>query len=463
MAVIDELLIGLGFEYDPSEMQQFRRDIDQTTNAIKSLAKIAAVGAAAITGIVVTSTAASDELGKMADEVNTTTEDLDGLSFALSRSGGEANQMGKSLRDLSIRFVEASRGEGSALKAFKQLGIRFNDINGDMKTTGDLFIEISEKIKDFSRAEQIEFADKFGLRDSIRLIQQGPEAIREMIAEAEALGVVTAEDSKIAASFQDSLTDLFKIIAQIGRIITREFAPILEDTNRAFIEWWKNNKLLIETEFPKWVETASKAMKLLLLATGAWIASRLLFHIQAAVILFRALTVSVLLANAAILLLPILITGAIASLVLLAEDAKIFFEGGESFIGDMIEKFPKWKTELEVIAKIFKTMADLVELIFKGWSNLFYLFDNFSIDKMNEVLGNLPGFIGFGLEQGVDSIIGEGTVESVRAADAKATRYVIDKIDIVVQGGIDTAETIAESVMNVFQSSTEELSSGVDQ
>ena len=43
MAIIDELLVGLGFEYDPKEMKQFKEDVGKTTGVIKGLARAAAV------------------------------------------------------------------------------------------------------------------------------------------------------------------------------------------------------------------------------------------------------------------------------------------------------------------------------------------------------------------------------------------------------------------------------------
>ena len=102
MAIIDELLVGLGFEYDPKEMKQFKEDVGKTTGVIKGLAKAAVAGAVAITGLTIASTRASDEQGKLADEIGDTVENIDALQFALERSGGSADGMTSSLRGLGI-------------------------------------------------------------------------------------------------------------------------------------------------------------------------------------------------------------------------------------------------------------------------------------------------------------------------------------------------------------------------
>ena len=62
MAVIDSLLVELGFEYDPEELKQFNKDLDKTVGLIKKLAAVAVASAVALTGLAVASTAASDDV-----------------------------------------------------------------------------------------------------------------------------------------------------------------------------------------------------------------------------------------------------------------------------------------------------------------------------------------------------------------------------------------------------------------
>ncbi len=221
MALIDELLVGLGFEYDPKEMNEFKEDVSKTTGVIKNLARMAVVGAAAITGLAVASTRASDEQGKLADEIGDSVENIDALQFALERSGGSADGMTSSLRSLSIRAAEAARGVGSGVEAFGLLGISATNSNGDLKKSSDLMLEVSQRFQGLNKSQQIDLADKLGLSDSIRLLQQGPAAIRELTDEARALGVTTAEDAAAAAEFQDGLTNIWKIVKQVSRVLAR--------------------------------------------------------------------------------------------------------------------------------------------------------------------------------------------------------------------------------------------------
>lgn len=322
-------------------------------------------------------------------------------------------------------------------------------------------LEVSQRFSGLSKAKQIELADKLGIKDSIRLLQQGPKAIRELTEEAMALGVTTAEDAELAAEFQDSLTDLWKITKHISRLLVRELVPIMKEMSDTFVEWWKANKQLIEQNLPDWIDKATTAIKLLVVATGAWIAMRLVGHVMALVAMFKALSVSAMVANVSALLLPILIASAVAALALLAEDAKVFFEGGDSFIGDMIEKYPKWNSQLTTTAAIFATLSDLTGMIFEGWAGIIGLFDNFSLDGLKEVVSNLPGFLGD--LTGLSTVGGGGLIPEIGNSVSNASNTVVDKIEIIVQGGADTAENIADAVLNVFQQTSQDLNTAVDQ
>lgn len=462
MALLDELLVGLGFEYDPKEIQQFKTDIEKTVKVVKNLTRVAVASAAAITSLTIASTSNTDEQGKLAKEIGDTVENIDALQFALKRAGGTSDGMTSSLRQLAIRASEAARGTGSGVEAFGILGVSVTDSNGRLKTTSDLMLEVSNRMQGLNKAQQIELADKLGIRDSVLLLQEGPEAIKALIAEAHALGVTTAEDAAVAEEFQDSLTDLWQIIKSVSRTISKTFAPILKKMVNSFSDWWKLNRQMIEQNFPKWVSKFTSALKLLILAAGAFLAISLVNHLATLITLLRGVSVAAMAANAAALLLPILLGAAVVAFLALVEDAKVFFEGGESFIGDMIEKFPKWADEIKLIASLFKLVLDTTNHIFDGWSRIIDMFSKFSVENLKEILGNIPGFIGD--VTGVYGAGGQsGLIPELGQSISNSSKTVVDKVEIIIQGGADTAENIANAVSNVFQQTSQDLNTVVDQ
>ncbi len=374
MAVIDELLVSLGFDYDPEDLEQFQEDLEGTTELVKKLATAFVAGTAALIGFAATTSAASDEQGKLAEEIGVSVEMLDALQFANRRSGGSAEGLSSSLQQLAVRIGETARGVGSGIEAFGILGVEVTNTNGELKDTSQVLLEVSDKFQTLSKSQQIELAEKLGLRDSIRLLQQGSGGISDLIKEANALGVTTKEDAAISAEFQDSLTDIWQIVKQLSRTLSQVLLPIMENISNVFTEWWKANRQVIEQNIPKFVEQATKALKLLAVAAGAFVSVKIVSTLISMVSLMKGVTLGALAMNAAIAAIPLLISSLVVGLALLAEDAKKFFEGGESFIGDMIEKFPEWANEIKTVAAVLATVADIVTSIFEGWKLIFELF-----------------------------------------------------------------------------------------
>tara|TARA_R110000851_G_scaffold96792_2_gene209938 strand:+ start:21539 stop:22924 length:1386 start_codon:yes stop_codon:yes gene_type:complete len=461
MSILDELLVELGFDYDPKEVKQFNEDVAETVNTVGNLAKIAVAAAAAITGLTIASTRASDEQGKLAGEIGESVENIDALQFALERSGGSAEGMANSLQQLSIRASEASRGLGSGVEAFGLLGVSSTDAQGKLKPVSDLMLEISKSFEGLDKSKQIELADKLGIRDSIRLLQQGPSAIKELTDEAQALGVTTAQDAAIAAEFQDSLTNLWRVVKQVSRVLSKVFAPVLNSIVTSFVDWWKINKDIIEQNIPVWIERITLALKFLSAAVGVFLAMKLVGHLAALASIMKTVSVSALIMNGAIMALPALIAGVISGFILLAEDAKVFFEGGESFIGDMLEKYPKWAEEITAVAAVFATIADVTSMVFDGWSKIFDLFSNSTLDDVIDTLGNIPGFLGD--VTGFSSLGGSESIPELNQSNSNAASTSVDKLEIIVQGGADTAENIGQEVLKVFEQATQDLNTTVDQ
>lgn len=494
MALIDELLVGLGFEYDPKEMNEFKEDVSKTTGVIKNLARLAVAGAAAITGLAIASTGASDEQGKLADEIGDSVENIDALQFALERSGGSADGMISSLRSLSIRAAEAARGVGSGVEAFGLLGISATDSRGKLKKSSDLMLEVSQRFQGLSKSQQIDLADKLGLSDSIRLLQQGPAAIRELTDEARALGVTTAEDAATAAEFQDGLTNIWKIVKQVSRVLARSLVPMLKETNDMFVDWWKTNRAIIEQNLPEWIEKATFAIKLLTIAAGAWIAMRLVSHIMSLITVMKAFSAATMIANASAMLIPALIAAAIVAVGLLIDEIMTFINGGDSFIGDLVDQFPLLGEVIYAVVDAFKFLGEVAattwELIGKAFEFIKGVVED-TLDMINSIGDAFTKALdNFKLPESFTNIIDsiknlsvDGALEATGdffsnlnpfASDepqtipelstnntSNSSSTSVDKIEIKVEGSGDP-KAVADEVFNIFQQTSQDLNTAVD-
>lgn len=464
---IDELLVGLGFDYEPEELEKFKSGVSQTTDIVKSFIKVAAAGAAAINGMVIASTRGTDETGKFANEIGESVGEVDALSFALRRAGGSSDGMFSSLRDLSKVSSEAARGIGEGVEAFGILGVQATDSNGRIKGSAQLIKEISGAMQGLSRQRQIELAQKLGLGESIRLLQQGPAEIQSLINEANALGVATEEDAAAAAQFQDSLTDLWQITKSISRTLSTILVPILDEFNQNVREWWKNNREIIEQNMTGWIDSLTRAVKILTIAFGLLLGAKIVADFIALNKLIKGASLATLALNASALALPVLIAAALAAMTLLIQDAKVFFEGGDSFFGRMIDKFPGLRNEIENTAIVFRTIGDVIGSIVDGWAELIKLFKE---NDIKELAGDFFGFsidatarmLGLRPENEQPATIGAGQISSNQNIDSRRWSTKIDSLSISVDGSRSPEET-AGAIEKMLRGASEDLSSPVDQ
>ena len=274
MAVIDELLVALGFDYDPDDLEQFNKDLNKSISLIKKLATAVIAGTTALIAFSTATTAVADKQGKLAKQTGLSVGEIDSLQFALKRAGENGDSLEATLEQFSIRLSEASRGTGSAVEALGILGLTATDSNGKLKGMTQVILEVSDAIQGLDTARQIDLADKLGLKDAVLLLQEGSAGIKALTAEARAFGVTTDKDAAISADFQDSLVDIFQIVRQISRVLSSLLTPALDKIANNFTEWFKINRELLEQNIPKFIKGAANALKLLTIASLAFIGIR---------------------------------------------------------------------------------------------------------------------------------------------------------------------------------------------
>jgi hypothetical protein len=226
------------------------------------------------------------------------------------------------------------------------------------------------------------------------------------------------------------------------------------------------------------------ALKILSIAMGAFLAMRVLTHLYQMIALMRGLTLATLAANAGFFLLPLLLSALALAFGLLVEDAKVFFERGESFIGDMLEKYPKWAGEIRTVAGLLEGVANTIELIVEGWNKLAGLFKEENADALNQAfkdqgreyltkeigvtdeksgpINDLLKNAGLGFLTREVGLFNSGTLDTPLTSKT-STSTVVEKLEILVNGSGQNPDDIAQSVYDVFLQTSQDLNSAVDQ
>jgi len=152
------------------------------------------------------------ELENMHLRTGVSVEMLSTLGSVAKRTGAELGDVELGLRFVSRNAYMAAQGNDEAVKKFQSLGIELRDTKGNLKSTADLFLEVSNVIRNAAPGERQGIAMSILGRGGAALIPMMIEAkgsLTDIIAEAERLGTAfSGKDADAAKAFEDSLLKL---------------------------------------------------------------------------------------------------------------------------------------------------------------------------------------------------------------------------------------------------------------
>lgn len=174
-----------------------------------------------------------DEIGKTAERVNATAESLSALKFAGELSAVSFQQLSTAFSQFSRNLENARRGAALQQGAFDLLGIDPSTLQtGGRLDAVEILSQVADgldRVGDASKRNDI-LLTLFGRSGANLgpLLAQGREGIRELVQEAEALGVVFSRDQvNRAERFNDAITRLQTTIRGTVSALFVKFEPIL--------------------------------------------------------------------------------------------------------------------------------------------------------------------------------------------------------------------------------------------
>ena len=216
----------------------------------------------AITGIVnglkeaVNLTASTaDQIDKGADRLNISKKKYQEWDHALRQSGASINDLQRGVISFN-KYVssfepgavvesaeEAADGASSEMgQAFARLGINVKDANGQLKTTEKLIEESLLALAGFEGSDEERGAlvtQLFGRGATSlnNLLNQGTEGVKELLSEADNLGLVMSdEEISNAVAYGDAVANLQEEITAIKTAFVQDIIPVLKEGT----EWLTN-------------------------------------------------------------------------------------------------------------------------------------------------------------------------------------------------------------------------------
>lgn len=374
MAVVNELVTKFSFIGDLAPQREFNENLKLSLALLAGLGAAIIGAAGGVFAFVAANTEAADALNDMNAETGISVESIQELGFAALLSGSSTEAMSASLSGLSKVAGDAARGIGRGKKAFDDLGISVKDAGGDLKTADVLFNELRESFARLGtdKGTQKSIIASLGLDPStLQLLNATSEEIGALTERARALGIVTTEQAAVAADFNDSLDTAKFAVSALSQQIAINLAPSTQRITDGFTEFLIANKDLIKDGLQYLGEVINSTagfvvrMAPLVLALGA-------------AFLVAQLAGGGLATVMGIIFSPVvLITVAIAALLLIVDDLITALNGGQSVIADFFMEFFGWDIVpvLQGIVDAFKAMfASLMALMqpfFDAWGHLF--------------------------------------------------------------------------------------------
>lgn len=248
ISVIFEALTG-SFETDVKRAskvaEQRAREIEKSfQRAGQVIGAGLAVGATALAALTKKAIDTADEMSKLAQSTGISTEALSQLQYAAGLSGVE--DLGSSLLKFNKSIAEAADGSKAQADAFKLLGVDLRELDGSLKPTEDLLLDVAEAFQgaEDNAAKTALAMDLFGRSGAelIPFLNAGRDGLQELQREADAFGLTLSERTgKAAENFNDNMSRLGTVATGLGARLAAELAPELERMSGLLVDAAKDS------------------------------------------------------------------------------------------------------------------------------------------------------------------------------------------------------------------------------
>jgi len=194
-----------------------------------------------------------DAISKMGRQFGIATETLSSWRHVADLAGSSMAGIGRAMQNLGRNMLDAERGLVTPIDMFRELGFEIHDSEGQLKSIDSAMLELADTLggmEDKTRRTGIAmkvFGQRAGLQ-MVNVLEQGSDAIREQIKEAERLGIVwTTAEGRMAEGALDAITRFNRAIDGIKNSIAKELLPTVEATFNALAEYIAENRDAIRT------------------------------------------------------------------------------------------------------------------------------------------------------------------------------------------------------------------------
>lgn len=174
-----------------------------------------------------------DTIDKASQKAGMSTTSYQEWAYVMDRCGMSIDTMVTGTKTFNGVLTNATKGVGSAVRKFHDLGVELYDNNGQLRNQDVLMKETIYSLANMENYSErtrlaIELFGKAG-QELAPMLNSGEMGIDDLIAKAHELGLVIDEDTiKKGANLKDSLDDIKASFENIGTSILEDAMPYLQ-------------------------------------------------------------------------------------------------------------------------------------------------------------------------------------------------------------------------------------------
>ncbi|HAW1738199.1 TPA: hypothetical protein JLN31_000902 [Escherichia coli] len=312
--------------------------------------KEVAIGALGIAGAGLSMNAVLDHAAEMlgrvqdAETVGVNISQYDALSRSFQTLGVDADGFRDSMIDLNEAMGEAaSDAKSGKAESFKTFGVSLKDAQGNIKSADQALLELAGSMEKMDKQQATFQIKQLGITDNavIAAMLKGQKALERQIDLQKSLGVLNEKDVEQLKRFKQAQNELSAIFSRFSDVLAMTAVPALEliiDVTKDVIKWGREHKGFLIGFFGALAGVAIPMLTSALwgMATAAWAAIAPFIPFIAAAV----------------------------ALGLVIDDLWTYFNGGESVIGDLVQRFPVLGEVLENVKESFLSAWEALKLLF---------------------------------------------------------------------------------------------------
>lgn len=396
-------------------------------------AALAAVSLGAMTTAMFNAAEHADKLNESAERLGLNIETISAWGDLIKKNGGSVDGFIGSIEGLNSQLQQMEvTGKSRAAPFLKELGIDLDDAANKGKNAMDFLPQIADAFAGMDKQKSVALGKRLGFdQATIMTLQAGRREVEALIEKERELGVVTKKQGEIADAFGDQMDDTRHAFRSVWLGVSEYILPPLT---------WMLEKF---QEVAVFMRKHSDLVVGLMIAIGTAITMYALPPLI-------SMASAVIVAFAPFILAGALVTALGVAFALLYEDVMAFVDGGDSMLGQILNRWPVIGDIARGIADAFKflfgagvTLADFFATMWNDPIKAFQQFFGIIWDGIKALMNAIPGLssvmgaLGIGkdsIAQASTSPISSQSSTSIsNGARSKQTSVQVGKVEVHTQ------------------------------